>query len=816
VNAPVSDDAPQPAAASPTGLLGRLRQWSALHRKLTAIGLAAALLCGTGLASSFLLAPAAPHGSLPAMLAALEQGDMATAYEHAQLLRQERHLNLAERSAVSLVLGTAVAEQALDHEGRLRQRYATLSIRHLEAARRDEFPAAHRADGFFLLGRMYLIVQRFEPCVEMLQLALQHGWPDAPEVHRLLAEAYVRLPDPQPDRALQHIEEYLNAPLPDSPRRRAAILLRARIRLLLGEPDLARSDLDLIAPDDPAASEAMLLHAQAHLEEARHWTDDPTARSQGDAAAQQSACLDSAIDLLTKNERRFAQDELLAPQAEYLLGLCYRQRGEVDSAAEHLTRVQHAGGQPLETVPALLHLAELAFDKGNYRDVAMQLSDALQLAGPPQAYSNPWLPLGQFRSRVLSLHEKLLRAQKFSLAVKLAERLEPLFPPPTQVQILAETHAFWARSLLPQAQAGTHDGTHKLTTLRQARAEFLQAAGQYARLARLRFDTRLYPDDLWNAAQSYLAGRDFAQAILYLEAYRRHEDLRRARPEALVLLGEAHLAQGQTSEAIAVLRQCFELHARHPSSYKARLLCSKTYQQLGKHEAAEKLLLDNLNGDELTPASPEWRESLLDLGRLLQHQQRWDDSIVRLEEWVQRYPHDPQRFRAEYLLAESYRQLAHQLHQQLDKLPIASVKQAKAEQARQALENALLHFERSLPLALERQAQAPGEEGELQQAILRNCHFARAAVLLELGRYQEAITACTTIIQRYATSPEVLEAYVRIAAAQRALNMPDEARRTILRAKLALERLPPQAQFTQTTSNSRQEWAAYLDWLADL
>ena len=46
----------------------------------------------------------------------------------------------------------------------------------------------------------------------------------------------------------------------------------------------------------------------------------------------------------------------------------------------------------------------------------------------------------------------------------------------------------------------------------------------------------------------------------------------------------------------------------------------------------------------------------------------------------------------------------------------------------------------------------------LEQAILRNCYFARGAAFYELGRLEEAIEAYSAATNRYHNEPEVLDA----------------------------------------------------------
>ena len=65
-------------------------------------------------------------------------------------------------------------------------------------------------------------------------------------------------------------------------------------------------------------------------------------------------------------------------------------------------------------------------------------------------------------------------------------------------------------------------------------------------------------------------------------------------------------------------------------------------------------MLTNLTGGSLTPASPEWRDSLFALGQLLHDSGRYEQAIAKLEEAVIRYPNAPQALMARYTIARSF------------------------------------------------------------------------------------------------------------------------------------------------------------------
>ncbi len=109
---------------------------------------------------------------------------------------------------------------------------------------------------------------------------------------------------------------------------------------------------------------------------------------------------------------------------------------------------------------------------------------------------------------------------------------------------------------------------------------------------------------------------------------------------------------------------------------------------LGDLKQAEAYLQDNLNGEQLTPASKEWRDSLFALAELLHNSGRDREAIQRLDESLQRYPDAPQAITACYLLAHSCGRLAMDLQASVGKEISSAVRGERAGESRRLLERA--------------------------------------------------------------------------------------------------------------------------------
>jgi len=109
-----------------------------------------------------------------------------------------------------------------------------------------------------------------------------------------------------------------------------------------------------------------------------------------------------------------------------------------------------------------------------------------------------------------------------------------------------------------------------------------------------------------------------------------------------------------------------------------------------------------------------------------------------------------------------------------------------------------------------------GEPSEESRKILRNTYFGIGSVCYHLGRFSEALTAYTSITNRFQAQPEVLEAYMQIARCRQAMGQPAEARIAMEQARIVLARLPNEIVFDQTTPFSRTEWTERLNKLLQI
>jgi TolA-binding protein len=372
----------------------------------------------------------------------------------------------------------------------------------------------------------------------------------------------------------------------------------------------------------------------------------------------------------------------------------------------------------------------------------------------------------------------------------------------------ADLRTKWGQYLLSSAENTARNKREPMRRL--AREQFRRAGQDYAALAKMNNDNRSYSDYVWNAATSYLQGHNYTRSAALLRDYLQNE-VQRRRPQALDNLGESLLCLGQYDAALTSLKECIEQFPRDAAACHARLLAAQAAREKGDIAQAEKMLLANLNGDYLTPASKEWRDSLFLLGDILHGAGRYEEAARRLEEAVKRYPDLPETISARYLLADSCSRLAYAMQDELKKDLAGSSRPMQTKRIQEDFDKALEQY-RFIQDKLG-SARDLAELSALDKTMLRNSIFAIGDVLFAEGDFAAAIKAYYIAANRYQNRPEVLDAYVQISNAYRRLDKPADAHNALQQAKLLLARMKPEVPFADASIYTRDQWAKRLDEL---
>lgn len=791
----------------PRGWLGRLRAWSSGSKRrnqLIGVGLGLATIATIALWLTMAEIAVAPDAAtVSRALEALDAGENELAKSIIRDLQEDDDLSASDFGGGLYVLGALKVREAQKQwsPDRARTDYYIAS-KYLNEARSIGFPEGRQDDGLYLLGKSLIESQQVTLGIDMLQRAIAAGAKGEARAHLLLAEAFFFAPKPEYDRTIKEVDQALTDQAVATDQRAAALLLRAEALSALGRGVEAQQSVEAAgAMADPSRRE--LVQGKALIAQ----LENPQTVSKGSLAEQASAALERARQADNLSTSITRESDYLAARIEELVG----KRSQALAAYDQLRRSQ---GTSPAGIAATLASADLYQQEGDSEAVLKAYRHVLDTIDDPNNYRSPLVPLSEVKSRVRAAHDRLLEEGQYAGAIELSQRVGRLLGRTTQLEMRANALSQWGDSNLSAAE---HDGAERDELIRRGRRYLREAGVAYESLAEARFATRQFTDDLWTAAETLQAGQAFGEAIRVLNRYLRNEPVQR-NALGLLKLGEAHLAQADDELAIAAFEECLEFHANDASSFAARLQCAKAYRGRGDLERAETLLRHNLSRTALTPDSPEWRDSKFELGRLLAEMNRHEEAIVELEDAIERYV-DVARTRddletqheirtAKYDVALAHRSAAEEPLARLQTAKTLNEQETARAEAHEHLLAALAMFQ-----AVQKEITLESHNNTLDRATLRNCYMLGGDVLFELGRYEEARQAFSSISTLYQNEPYMLEALVQIYHCWRRQQDRVKARGVIQQARLLLDRLPEDADFASSTTRDRNDWKRLLDQL---
>lgn len=683
-----------------------------------------------------------------------------------------------------------------------------VASRYLKEARAFGIPEQRAADGRYLLGKSLIESGQFDEGLEALdELLLEKlpaGSPLISKAQRLLADTCLSMPNPKLDKALSYNLIWSSNPKLTDSERSNVLLQRAECLSRLQRFDEARQTIDKIPTDATMSASVALMRGKIDLDEIGAALQRIAPADRGDVIQESTSKLTEAVASLQKAQQLDEQKSPITRESSYHLGRGLHWQGQTDAALKQFARTRQFYDQTFEGFAASLAEADLLRENGDIEGAVIGYRRVLESFGAIPVYRSYVLPLPQVHDRLMAALKDLVDRKQFAEALALIDRFPPLFSQAEQLELRGGTLEKWGNSLLSQSSDEPGHGDE----LRTEGLRHLRAAGlAFEQLAELRFATEFYSADLWQGAENYFHGHSFTRTVDLLNEYLKYEpELRNA--EALLRLGQAQLALGDYPQCIATFEECIEFHPLDGSTYQARIDCAKAYWHQGDTKRAETLLRDNIVGSALKPTSPEWKDSLFELGMLLHETGKYEEAIGTLEEAVERYPQDRQRLVAQYEIGESYRRWAKIELDGAEQARTASEQEKRKQLATDRLNTALKHFE-------EVQVSITFKTHDIRRdpllgTMLRNCYMLEGTVLFDLQRYKEAIEAFSNVASLYPDDPFVLETFVQIANCWRRLDRLDNARGAVQQAQIALEGLPADADFKGTTALNRDEWRLLL------
>lgn len=636
-----------------------------------------------------------------------------------------------EQNKIDLALG--LAAQVADSDPKLAAPAALLSARALLIQAQSQSDALAQATARDAEGKLAGIAEdQLDPADQNLlkvargRLSLitrtgleaaANGLKELPEDAACAAEAYeilgllsLRLDPPDFAAALRANESLRALATLTDERRASAQISAGELNLKLGKGDEARKVLDKVGARAPREMrlKARLLVAKSFHDDGR-WADA--------ANAWQGV----------------VQEKPDAAQ----LGLAWFRLGQAQSKLGHTTDASRAweeaigSGSAEVAQAASLYLAEIrATDPASGPALKLARS-ALREVTDPAKYANTLLPANQARELLERIVTGWANAGRFEHALALNDAIAVLggqTANKARRADLLEAEARHLRDMIGKPDIPAEETRNK------ARARFLEAAICHAAVAEMLADPDLQADQVWQAARLAGEAEKPGETASYYTSFIRMGRRQDRHGEAWYRLGEALREQDNKPASLQAYRNSINFIT--PYAYRARYRLAADAMARGDLDAASDALEQNIQLLRLEPDAEAQQMSLYALGTLLHQRRNWSMCVRRFEEALERYPANPQSGRARLMLADAYRNLAGQEHQNFltgEKITAETRDHFQSEH-RRWLERAVATY-RELLLAIELEAAgAPLTEAEKDRVF-----FLLADTLFNLGRYEDAL-----------------------------------------------------------------------------
>jgi tetratricopeptide (TPR) repeat protein len=635
---------------------------------------------------------------------------------------------------------------------------------------------------------------------------------------------------------------------PDAPAEdvgRAAALLDQMLRDELASPEarawalLKHAELTLAAGNAERAIDELLRESPALMAQ--------TPRTRGRLLALLGrAYFDAGDEQAAERQLRLADETLddgdpARADLRLALGRIAESGGSLGDAREHYGAVVEDFPESPRVGEAKFGLARIDGGLGDDQQAVVQFSEivgALKAAkveaqgdGRGAAREHEPKPMrgvgiaGVSRA-LMSLHADRSGASQEKAALVYAQMAETLYSEqevPAEILLaLAKTHlkladsglkAAWEANPSMRSIAEMPEGTRI-----EAKSNLLSAAGYFRRHAKAvqGSNPQASTDSLWAAADCADRGGDLDEAIKAFREYAEsaaEDDPRK--PEAKFRLAQAFQARKDFTAAEGLYE---ELKAKRkgagaagPWGDRSLVPLAMCYLRDADDEndaSAEKLLLEVMSGQTVTPRAEEFRDALGALARLYYHQGRHEEAISRLTEAIERYPEDKQARGWTFMLADSYRLSAAELNKALSE-SIPQARRAELENDRiKRLDMADANFER-VRAALEG---VPAErQTALEKVWLRNAYLYLGDVAFDRGDDELAVRRYDAARQAYPTDPASMIAMMQIVSSYARRGEWAKAATANERAKEQLAKLPKDAFDAPDLPMSRQHWERWLE-----
>jgi tetratricopeptide (TPR) repeat protein len=796
-------------AASPTGLRGRLARLKL--KWVYPVGIVIGLAIGWGAWRALSGKPETRvEDRLNVALRCLDERRDQSARRIATALQDRAFQDPDFPGGVAFVLGICAFREAGAFDDVARDRRYMTAVSFLREADRQSMIEERRPEWNFAMGISLFRIGLADEALPLLKEAIESYPPGKHEAGQTLTQIYMDA------RTRQNMEEALklnteiveNASLSPADRDNAW-LQRAQILLALDRRDESEKALANVARDNfRSHGSAILMMADKKYREAL-----------------------KALDPLSRD---VGLERAYPAQAQYLMGVCAEQLGELENAVVFYQRTAERFEQSHEALAARLGAAGSLRKLGRNEEALETYALVLRSITRPGSFRNRWVSLKKLQEMVIDAWSSWMEHDQYDEAIALSEMMSPAVPREQALELLARASERCAQHV--EGEVARLPVDQQAARREEAELRWKRSGKAFARLAENRRSRVDQFQSLWTSAEDFIKGRDFESAIDKLNMFiaERTSDLV---PAALVRRGECQMNVGRLDEALVDFQGAIAHNPTDPAAYQAQYLIGQCHLDRDEVDQAERIWRKMLESADLTPTAAEWRMALFSLGKLLYdsaelarrsaqqgalsgrttttEQQtaelaRFDDAILRLEEFRDRYPAASESSEVRFLLARALQKSAEVFESRWKTAETDIARSEFKRQMQERLERAIRELRALETHLLTRQS--AGQLDQAGQVMIRNCFFEVANCNFLLGRYEAAIFDYSTSAGRYQHEPDSLIAYVQIANCYDRLQKPAEAQSTLAQAQLILKQLPDEAFSGEPSAMSRADWQRWLDW----
>lgn len=331
-----------------------------------------------------------------------------------------------------------------------------------------------------------------------------------------------------------------------------------------------------------------------------------------------------------------------------------------------------------------------------------------------------------------------------------------------------------------------------------------------------------YADSLWRSADLFDRAGDQPEAIQAFKTYAESMPSDPRHAEAMFRLAESLRALGDFTAAADVYRGLIEMRestsgadiGAFADASHVPLAQAYLYDEDTENDAkAEELLVTALDGTMGSTETELFRDALLELAGLYDRTERPERAIERYDEFMSRYPDDPEAGALLFRLADAHRRLADIIQDSMgEAMPAAERNRRQAQIVRHRRE-AIASYEKTIAELGSRPRSALGI---YESIALRNAHFYLGDCAFDLGDYEQAIGYYDQARDTYVNDPASLVAMVQIVNAYIATGQIGRARTANERAKRFYATIPDEVWDDPNLPMDRRDWERWLESSSEL